>query len=676
MTQTPAERAAQLREALHYHSYRYYVLDDPELSDEAYDSLFQELKQLETEHPELITPDSPTQRAGAEPRSNLPKVRHEVAVLSLSNAFNEEDLRSWQERNLKLLPEGTDLDYVVEPKLDGLSIVLTYENGLFVQGATRGNGEVGEDVTPNLRTIGALPLRIPIELDGPPVPEHLVIRGEVYYELDAFAELNRRREEQEEEPFVNPRNAASGSLRQLDSKITAERPLTLSVYDIMLAEGGDPPSTQWETLHYLNDLGFPVMLEFSAHFDDFSQMVTYIEEWEDKRAELHFEIDGLVVKVNAHDIRRDLGVVGKDPRGMTAYKFPAEERTTKFLELGINVGRTGVISPYAVLAPVEVSGVTVKQATLHNFEDIASKDIRVGDTVIIKRSGDVIPYVIGPVTDLRDGSEQPITPPECCPFCESEVVRAEGEVAYYCSNPECPERLVRAIDYFVSRSAMEIDGLGERIVRQLVSEGLLHDVADLYTLTKDDLLPLERFGEKKAENLLNAINASCQQPVDRVLTALGIRGVGSTVATLILGHLPSIGAIAEASQEELEAIDGLGPHTASEVVRFFADEHNQKVVAKLRKAGLTMEAEHAELTSSKLEGLTFVITGTLPSLSRKEASGLIEEHGGRVTSSVSGNTDYLLAGEKAGSKLAKANKIGVPVINQDDLYALIEGGTL
>ncbi|NDJ35978.1 MAG: NAD-dependent DNA ligase LigA [Chloroflexi bacterium] len=667
----PAQRAAELREQLHYHNYRYHVLDSPVITDAEFDELYNELRAIEAEHPELITPDSPTQRVGAEPRSDLPKVRHEVPALSLGNAFNQDELHAWRERIGRLLAEDIELDYTVEPKLDGLSIILTYENGVFVQGATRGNGEIGEDVTPNLRTIPTLPLHIPADPDGPAAPRRLVVRGEVFYRLADFEDLNKTRVEADEAPFVNPRNAASGSLRQLDPSITAQRPLTLAVYTIMTGEG-DLPNTQWETLHLLHDLGFPVMLEYSDHFTDFDALADHIANWEEKRSSLPFEIDGLVVKINDHATRQDLGVVGKDPRGMLAYKFPAEEKTTRLLEVGINIGRTGVVMPYAVLEPVEIGGVTVKRATLHNFDDIAAKDIRLGDTVVVKRSGDVIPYVIGPVTDLRDGSEQPIEPPERCPYCDSPVVRAEGEVAYYCSNPQCPERLVRAIEWFVSRAAMDIQGLGERVVRQLVEEELVKDIADLYSLTVEDLVPLERFAEKKAQNVVGAISNSKRQPASRVLTALGVKDVGGVTAELLLDELGSIDAIAEADPDTIESIKGLGPHTAQAVVDFFNDAHNQRIVEKLRQTGLKMEAEQPAHESSVLQGLTFVITGTLPTLSRTQAAALIEQHGGRVTSSVSGNTDYLLAGEKAGSKLDKAQERGIPVLDEDGLQRLLE----
>ena len=498
-----------------------------------------------------------------------------------------------------------------------------------------------------------------------------MVRGEVFFRLPVFEAINERRVEQDETSFVNPRNAAAGSLRQLDPGITASRPLDLAVYQILSAVGDDLPTTQWDVLNYLADLGFPVMLDYSAQFDTLDDVIAHTELWDDKRRELDFEIDGLVVKVDDLAVSEDLGVVGKDPRAMIAFKYPAEERTTKLLDVGVNVGRTGMLIPYAVLEPVELSGATVRLATLHNFDDIAAKDIRRGDTVVVKRSGEVIPYVVGPVADLRDGSEEPIEPPEFCPYCEAPVERSEGEVAYYCSNPECPERLVRSLEYFVSRGAMDIDGLGDRLVRQLIGAGLLHDLADLYFLKKEDLVDLEGFGEKKAENILAAIDASRSRPLARVLTALGIRGVGSTVSQFLLDEIPSIEGIASATQEELETISGVGPHTASEIVEFFADARNRALIEKLCAGGVDLTPEVREQASGVFDGQTFVLTGTLPTLTRDEASALIEAHGGRVTGSVSKKTDYVLAGEKAGSKLDKANKLGVPVIDEAALREMV-----
>jgi len=667
-----AQRVAQLREEINYHIYRYHVLDAPVIADAEYDRLMAELRALEAQHPELQTPDSPTMRVGGTPRDDLPKVRHPRPVLSLSNAFSVDDLRAWRDRISKLLPPQTVLDFVVEPKLDGLSVVLTYQDGVFVQGATRGDGVIGEDITPNLRTIKSIPLRIPADPNGPPAPPRLVVRGEAFFNVKDFEELNRRRVEAGEPPFVNPRNSAAGSLRQLDPSVTAARPLQVALYQVLDGEG-DLPTTQWDTLHYLAGLGFPVMLGYTTHFDDLEALPPYIEAWEEKRRRLAFEIDGLVIKVNDHATYEALGVVGKDPRGATAFKYPSEEVTTRLVDVGVNVGRTGVLAPYAVLEPVEVGGVTVRNATLHNFDDIAAKDIRLGDMVIVKRSGEVIPYVVGPVPGARDGSERPITPPERCPYCDSPIMRNEGEVAYYCSNPDCPERLVRTIEYYVSRSAMDIEGLGERIVRQLVGAGLIHDVADLYALSSEQLLELEGFADKKAENLLAAIDASRARPLERVLTALGIPGVGGTVAVLLLQHYPTLDALAAATQEDIQQIHGMGPLTAASIAAFFAEPRNRELIEKLRAAGVRLEAEQKQHASDRLAGLTFVLTGTLPGMTREEASTLIEANGGKVTGSVSSKTSYVVAGEAAGSKLDKAQQLGIPVIDEQGLRDLLSG---
>lgn len=670
MTQSPAERASELRKQINYHAHRYYVLDAPVITDAEYDELYHELQALEEAYPELITPDSPTQRLAAAPRSDLPKVQHPAPVLSLNNALSDEDLYAWRERIGRLLASDAQIDFVVEPKLDGLSVVLTYQNGVYVQGATRGNGLIGEDVTPNLKTLPHLPLHIPVDPHGPPAPPYLVVRGEAYLRKSVFEQINRRRVEEGDAPFMNPRNAGAGNLRQLDPSITAQRPMNLACYQI-LAGRGDLPKSQWETLHYLHALGFPVMLDQSAHFDSLEAMVDYIHSWEDRRQDLDFEIDGLVIKVNNLRTSEELGVAGKDPRGAIAYKFPAEERTTKLRELGINVGRTGMLIPFAILEPVEIGGVVVKLATLHNFEDIAAKDIRIGDTVVVKRSGEVIPYVVGPVADLRNGAEQPIRVPENCPYCGAPVVRSEDEVAVYCSNVACSERLARAIEYFAA--VMDIEGLGERIVRQLMAAGLIHQMGDIYFLTRDQLLELEGFAEKKVDNLLASIEASRHRPLDQVLTALGIKGVGSTVAALLADHFGSMDKLSRAAEEELLSITGLGPHTTRQILTYFSNPESHAIIERLRQGGVTMQAEERQLASDHLAGLTFVLTGTLPSVTRDQARALIEANGGKVVDSVSSKTSYVLAGESPGSKLDKARKLGVPVIDEQGFMSLLEG---
>ena len=671
MADNPALRAQELRAQIRNHNHRYYVLNDPIITDAEWDKLFRELQALENEHPDLRTPDSPTQRVGGEPLGDLPKVQHPAPILSLANAFDSEEVQAWRERIAKLLPEDIQLDYVVEPKFDGLSIVLTYENGMLVQAATRGNGEVGDDVTANVRTINTVPLRIPVQLDGPQPPQMLAVRGEVLFYKEDFAELNRRQVADGLPTYVNARNTASGTLKQKDARITAERPLTAFIYNVVSVEG-DFPDTQWKILEIMREFGFKVS-DLAQHFTDFEEMLTFLDNFDDvKRDLLPYEIDGLVIKVNDIAIYNELGVVGKDPRGAIAFKFPSQEATTTLLDVVANVGRTGVLTPTAILEPVFIGGVTVKQASLHNYDLIAEKDIRINDRVIVKRSGDVIPYVVGPVVGSRSGEELEINPPSICPVCESEVARSDGEVAYYCTNAACPERIARNIEYFVSRGAMDIVGLGERGVRQLLDEGLIADEADLFTLTEDDLIELEGYAQKKVDNLLISIADAKERPVARLVSAFGIRGVGGTNAQVLINHYPDLNDLAQAIQEELETIDGLGPHTASAIVEWFSQPHNQHLLEKFHEAGVKMVEEVAELQSEKLSGQTFVLTGTLPTLSRNQAQALIEENGGKVVGSVSKKTSYVVVGEKPGSKFTKAQQLGIPILDEDSLLALVE----
>ena len=671
----PEDRIHQLRKEINYHLYRYHVLDAPVISDADYDALYRELLDLETEHPELVTADSPTQRAGATPSDVFAKVRHPAPILSLMNAFDADGLRAWRARIGRLLPPDTHLTYVVEPKLDGLTVVLTYRDGRFVQGATRGNGEVGEDVTANLRTLRGVPKRIPVDPAQPlEPPAYLVVRGEVFLPLDKFEALNAERLAAGEAVYMNPRNTAAGSLRQLDPTKTAERPLRLYCYDVVAIEGGALPVRQWERLAYLRALGFPVSPDnrFCANLDE---VVTVHGEWIERRDHINYEVDGVVVKVDDRELAERLGYSGKDPRGALAMKFPAREKTTTLLDLQVNVGRTGVLAPNAVLEPVEIGGTMVSKATLHNFDEIARKDIRIGDRVLVKRAGDVIPYIVGPIVDARQGHEQPIERPSICPVCGRPVVQLPDEVALYCENAACPAQLIRRVEYFVSRGAMDIDGFGTQTAALLFEKGLIHDVADIYTLRRDDLLELEGFKEKKVDKLLAGIEASKAQPVERVLTALGIRFVGSVVAALLIDGLGSLDAIAAADAGALERIEGIGPQTAASVAAWFANDVNRTLVEKLRVAGLSLAAAPRERAAGArpLDGMTFVITGTLPDLSREEAAALIEAHGGKVSSSVSKKTRYVLAGEAAGSKLTKAQELGVPIIDEAALRAMIAG---
>jgi DNA ligase (NAD+) len=665
------ERLERLRQLLRYHSYRYHVLDDPEVSDAEYDGLMEELKGLEAAHPELVTRDSPTQRVGAEPLSEFEKVEHQRPLLSLDNAFDEEEVRAWEKRVRRLLGDDVDLSYTVEPKIDGLAVSLIYEDGLLVQGATRGNGFVGEDVTQNLRTVQAIPLRIPVAGDGP-TPRYLEARGEVYMPKDRFEELNQRREEAGERPFANPRNAAAGSVRQLDPSITATRPLSILAYAVGAVEG-ETLETQWDALSYLRHLGFPTA-ENIERCQSLDQVLERYARWLDRRAGLNYDADGVVVKVDSLSQEEALGEVSHAPRWAIAYKFPAQEGITKLLHIGVNVGRTGSLNPFAELEPVQVGGVTIRHATLHNEDDIHRKDIREGDTVIVKRAGDVIPQVVGAVKELRTGNEKVFEMVKTCPVCGEPVVKPEEEAMYYCINASCPAQLVRRVEYFASRGAMDIEGFGERLAQTFVEKGLVGDVADFYFLERDELVGLEGFAEKSAENLLEAIEASKDRPLWRLVTGLGIRGVGSVVAQLLTRHFASLEELMAAGEEELQGMEGLGPHTARNIVQFFSQERNRRLIEKLRQAGVrtTRREEEESRQEGPLTGSTFVITGTLPTMSREDATEWIESLGGRVVSSVSGNTDHLLVGDQPGSsKVRRAEELGVPTVTEEELQELV-----
>ncbi len=663
----------QLRSQIHYHNYRYHVLDDPLISDFEFDKLVAGLREIESRHPDWISPDSPTQRAGAAAAARFNKVRHPAPILSLANAFSAQDVRGWFERISKLDQGVLSTDFVVEPKIDGLSVVLHYQNGVFIQGATRGDGEIGEDVTSNLRTVRSIPLRLPVSIDGPTPPSTLVVRGEVYMNVKDFETLNRRLEQAGEKPYLNPRNTAAGSLRQLDPILTQSRPLNLLAYTIVSADG-PVPNRQWDLLDYLQRLGFPVSKTASLQ-PDLESAIAECDSWTDRREHLPFEVDGMVIKINDLVLAGSLGFVGKDPRGAIAYKFPAQEVTTSLMDIGVNVGRTGVLTPYAMLDPVDIGGVIVKQATLHNFDYISEKDIRIGDRVRVKRAGEVIPYVIGPISELRNGAELPYKPPECCPACGEPVENLPGEVAWYCVNASCPAQLIRNLEHFVSRGAMDIVGLGIKNVEQLVEAGLVHDVADIYSLKSEDLLQLEGFADKKVENLLASIDVSRSQSLNRLINALGIRGVGEVTAADLVLHFPDLDALGNASLADLQTIEGIGPNIAEAIVDWFSRPANRKIIEKLKKAGVfprQSPISTAETGSKPFNGLTFVVTGTLQSFSREEAKEFIQTNGGKVTDSVSSKTSYLVVGEAAGSKLQKARDLGVQIIDEAGLRRLVE----
>jgi DNA ligase (NAD+) len=666
---SPEERAAELRRELEHHNHRYYVLDDPEISDAEYDALLNELRDLEAEHPELRTPDSPTQRVGAEPLDKFPEVRHLQPMLSLANARNEEELAAWVVRSERYLArqgvEMGDVHFVTEPKIDGLAITLVYEDGVLVRGATRGNGEVGEDVTTNLRTIGAIPLRID---DAPPLIE---VRGEVYMPLAAFAELNEERAAAGEPTYANPRNTAAGSIRQLDPQLAASRPLSIWCYGVGATEGVEF-ETHYESLEWMRAHGFRVNRDVGVH-DTVDEVVAACKAWEERRDRLDFEIDGVVVKVNDLDLQRQLGVVGREPRGAIAWKFPPTTATTVLRGVAWNVGRTGHMVPFAQLEPVQVSGVTVKLATLHNEEDLRRKDVRDGDEVIVMRAGDVIPQVVSPTAKAQKATDRnpPPSPPARCPACNTPTIKPEDGVWTICPNRTgCPGQVFQAVKHFVG--AMDIEGLGEENARRFLQLGLIENVADIYALTVERLTELDGFGEVSAGKLVDAIEDSKRQPFHLVLYALGIPGIGFVNARNLARHLRSMDRLLEASEEELTAVEGMGPIMAKTVHETLSEERTRALVERLRGYGLQMEEEGpAPPTEGPLVGKTVVLTGTMPNLTRPEATRRIEAAGGKVTGSVSKKTDFVVAGADPGTKLTKAQELGTEVLDEEGLLALL-----
>lgn len=665
----PAEaaRAAELRESIERANHAYYVLDAPTLTDAEFDRLFRELQALEARHPELRTPDSPTGRVGAEPASRLEKTAHLAPMLSLGNAFDAAELRAWEARNARIADEVRAGGYVAEPKIDGLAVALTYRDGVLVKGATRGNGTIGEEVTRNLRTIREIPLRL---RRGAAFPALLEVRGEVYIPLSGFADMNSERASAGLTTFANPRNAAAGGLRQLDPAVTARRPLRFFAYAVEAEERASLPYTsQWELLRTLHAWGFPVN-ELAERCADLDEVLAYVAEFEEGRQRLDYEVDGAVVKVDPLRLHEELGVVGgREPRWAVAYKYAPDLAETRLLRIGVNVGRTGKLNPYAVLEPVEVGGVVVRLATLHNEEDIRRKDIREGDRVLVKRAGEVIPQVIGPVADEGEARGEPFSIPAACPICGTPVQR-EGE-AHYCVNPACPSRMHRGLEHFVSRGAMDVRGLGERTVDLLLRSGLVKDYTGVYRLTKDDLLELEGFQERSAQNLLDGIEASKQRGLSRLLNGLGIRHVGEHASQLLARRFGSAKALLEATVDELAAVHGIGETTAEALHAYLSDERARALLDELAALGVrTTEDAAAPAAGTELSGLGFVVTGTLSTLSRGEAKAFIEAHGGRVTGTVTGKTDYLVVGEDAGSKLVKARELGVAELSEADLLAL------
>jgi DNA ligase (NAD+) len=657
-----------LKTQLHHHSHRYYVLDDPEIPDAEYDRLMQQLLQIEEKHPEWITADSPSQRVGSAPLSQFSSVRHEVPMLSLDNAFNDNELVAFDQRIRDRLKNITDIEYCCEPKLDGLAVSLLYRNGVLVRGATRGDGSTGEDITANLRTIGAIPL----QLSGKGFPAVLEVRGEVFMPKAGFEAMNRKAQEAGEKTFVNPRNAAAGSLRQLDSRITARRPLSFYIYGVGLVEGNELASRHADILYRLREWGLPVNPELEV-VHDLAGCLHYYEKMAQKRDRLAYEIDGIVYKVNDIALQRELGFVARAPRWAIARKFPAQEEMTQVLDVEFQVGRTGAVTPVARLAPVFVGGVTVSNATLHNMDEVARLDLHIGDTVIVRRAGDVIPQVAQVITDRRPADARVVFLPEHCPVCGSPVEKTEGEAVARCSGGlVCPAQRKEAIKHFAQRRAMDIDGLGDKLVEQLVDAALVNSPADLYTLELPVLAGLERMGEKSATNLQTAIAVSRSTTLPRFLYALGIREVGEATAQALANHFGSLEALAQADEQRLQQVPDVGPVVAHYVAEFFADPRNNAVIAALRAAGVHWPAIEVMAGSHKpLSGKTFVLTGTLASLDRNTAKDRLQALGAKVAGSVSAKTDAVIAGADAGSKLAKAEQLGVPVWGEEQLLALL-----
>ncbi len=661
------KRAEELREQIRFHNYRYYVLDDPIVSDAEYDALMQELLALEERYPELVTPDSPTQRVGAEPLEVFGTIAHSVPMLSLDNAFAHEDLLAFDERVKRLLGVEEDVEYVVEPKLDGVAVELVYEDGTLVGGSTRGDGYTGEDVTQNLRTVSAIPLVL--RQTTRPAPVLLEVRGEVYMEVARFEELNRRRMEAGESLFANPRNAAAGSLRQLDPSITATRPLTIFCYGVGRTGGVEIPD-QWELLAALKDWGLRTNPE-NTLCTGVGEVILAAQGLAERRASFPYQADGAVAKVNRQEWQTALGERTRSPRWAVAYKFPAEQGTTVVEDIRVQVGRTGALTPVAVLRPVRIGGVTVSRASLHNDDEVRRKDVRIGDWVVVQRAGEVIPEVVKVIQEKRTGTERTFTMPTACPVCGSAVVRLPDEAAHRCQNASCPAQFKENLRHFGSKYAMDIEGLGPKLIHQLVKVGLVRDLADLYHLKKEDLAALERMADKSAENLLAALERSKETTLSRFLLGLGIRHVGEHLASVLATKFGDLEALAAASDSELEAIPEIGPQVARSVASFFANDENRSLVGRLLEAGVRPQETRPPATRL-LDGLTFVFTGGLSALTRDEARRLVEERGGKVVSSVSKNISYVVVGEDPGSKYEKARKLGIATLDEVEFLKMVQ----
>jgi DNA ligase (NAD+) len=654
----------RLRTLINYHNHRYHVLDSPEISDAEYDRLMRRLQQLEAEHPGLLIPDSPTQRVGAAPLEEFGTVEHRLPLLSLANVFSNEELLAWYKRVLNMRGKQ-DFDFVCEIKMDGLAVALTYVDGKLASGATRGDGYRGEDVTQNLRTIKSIPLSVP--KDAPPRFE---VRGEVYLPKAGFKKLNDDRAREGLPPFVNPRNAAAGSIRQLDPRVTAQRPLDIYVYALGYAEGRAVPDTHWGRMEYLKSLGFKTNPR-NRRCRTIEEVEAYHRDVEEHRASLPYETDGIVAKIDSIAIQDSLGYVAREPRWAVAYKFPAEQATTVLKDIGINVGRTGSLNPYAILEPVFVGGVTIQSAALHNEDDIKRKDIRIGDTVYVQRAGDVIPEIVGPVVSKRTGAERIFTMPTRCPACGAEVLKMEGEAMHRCTNAACPAQALEKIKHFVG--AMDIDGVGEKLCAVFFEKGLVKDAADIYYITREQLLGLERMGEKSADKVLKSIEGSRVRPLAQVLFALGIPNVGGETATLLASRYPSLEKLASATEEELQSIPSIGPKISESITAFFRQEGNKNIIDKLKRTGVKLEEEagKAKVGELPLAGKEFVITGKLASFPRSEAEAKVRELGGAAGPSVTRKTNYVVVGEDPGSKLDKARSLGINVLSEEEFLKMI-----
>ncbi len=665
----------KLREEINYHNYRYYILDSPVISDAEYDRLFKRLLELEEKFPFSLTPDSPTRRIGAKPLEEFKSAAHTIPMLSLNNANTTDEAREFDERIKRFLETDKDVEYIAEPKMDGLAIELIYTNGIFAAGSTRGDGYTGEDVTVNLRTIKSIPLKLQVkaEVEGKhslplPIPVHLEVRGEVFIPVKAFERLNKDREEKGEQLFANPRNAAAGSLRQLDSRITAERPLDIYCYGAGAIEGAKF-KTHWDILHALKKWGLKVN-PFIKICKGIEEVIQYHEDMEKRREELPYELDGIVVKVNSLDLQDRLGVLTRSPRWAVAYKFKARQETTKVMDIIVGVGRTGALTPVAVLEPVVVGGVTVERATLHNQDEVDRKDVRVGDWVIVQRAGDVIPEVVMAINDRRSGAEKPFKMPDKCPLCGSAVTK-DGAIHRCTGGLSCPAQLKEGIRHFASKRAMNIEGLGDKHIEQFVDNGVIKDAADLYSIKKEDITGIERWADKSAENLLNRIKKSKNTTLSRFIYALGIRQVGEHISRVLSKNFNGLDELMEASYDKLMEIHEIGPETAESIVTFFKERHNREVIERLKKAGVKTVVSGQWSVVSPLKNKQFVLTGTLSSFTREQAKELIESLGGRVISAVSKKTDYVIAGAEPGSKYDKAKELGVKILNEEEFKKLL-----